>query len=734
MDRRGFLVACGGAGLLAEAGLAVGAPVPLAAPALSGGPFALDHAGLHLDFEIFEGRLRQRALAPAGFVPPRALPPADVASGADVALHVTGEDVDDHHGLKLTGGLPGQRLVYVGRRLEARSLGPQHVLVQESAAHGLLVESFYEMVDGVPVIRRRTRLTNRGPRPLGIEWLSSATLHHFAHLAPSPPEERLRIHFCHNSWQAEGQWRAFSPSRLGLVENGEFSLSGAFFTNVGTWSTMRYLPMGMIEDRELHLTWFWQIEHNGAWHFEVSNSSDKSWYLYLGGPDAPHHQAWKRLAPGETSESVPVAVGCVRGGFDEAVAALTAYRRAACRRPHPSYRKAPVVFNDYMNCLFGDPTTEKERPLIEAAAAAGCEYYVIDAGWYARRNENWWPTVGLWEPSPDRFPDGIAALLGEIRARGLVPGLWLEIEVAGVDSPLEDRPDSWFFVRHGRRVVDHGRFLLDFRNPEVRAHADSVVDRLVREYGVGYIKMDYNVTGGVGTETDADSAGQGALEHERALLAWLDAVGARYPELVIENCASGGGRMDYAMLSRLQIQSSTDQTDYRRYPAILVGAMAGVLPEQLAAWSYPKADGDADEASFNMVTALLCRIHQSGHLARLPPASLAQVKAALRVYKQHIRDGLARATPFFPLGMPDLTDPCSPVALGLAQPDQTLIGVWRLAGPDPAVVVSTPGADGAASVLFPTDLGISLERRGGALVLSFPRPHMAAIVRVAESP
>ena len=74
---------------------------------------------------------------------------------------------------------------------------------------------------------------------------------------------------------------------------------------------------------------------------------------------------------------------------------------------------------------------------------------------------------------------------------------------------------------------------------------------MVGEYKVGYIKMDYNVDGLEGTEYLADSPGQGLLEHNRALLSWLDDVLARYPELTIENCGSGGGRMEYAMLSHL---------------------------------------------------------------------------------------------------------------------------------------------------------------------------------------
>ena len=93
------------------------------------------------------------------------------------------------------------------------------------------------------------------------------------------------------------------------------------------------------------------------------------------------------------------------------------------------------------------------------------------------------------------------------------------------------------------------------------------------------IKMDYNIEPGIGTEVDADSFGDGLLEHERAYLAWLDGIYRKYPDLVIENCSSGGLRMDYAMLARNSIQSTSDQEDYRNYATISANAaIRGVMP------------------------------------------------------------------------------------------------------------------------------------------------------------
>ena len=248
------------------------------------------------------------------------------------------------------------------------------------------------------------------------------------------------------------------------------------------------------------------------------------------------------------------------------------------------------------------------------------------------------------------------------------------------------------------------------------------------EYGVGYIKMDYNVDALMGTETAADSFGQGLLEHQRAYLQWVDQVHQRWPDLVIENCGSGGGRMDYAMLSHHQLQSSSDQEDYRRYPSIVAGGLSAVLPEQFAVWSYPMSSGDADEASFNMVNAMLGRIHQSGHLALLSAESRREVVEGIRIYKQRIPPQLAQMVPFLPLGFPAMADTRSPVAVGLRGPDRALLAVWRLSGGDTVKVPKLAGQH--VALLYPTDRGIQVAAAADRIEVRFPRPEMAALLEV----
>jgi len=601
MNRRTFLITSGAAGM--------GALVATRASGQSSATtsterFLWNTGELQFEFSVSEGRLRQHMFLPASV---KVSQESLQWSGPEIGLLCTGQDSPDS-GMKQSGGSPGLRLQFVAKDEHQSDKGKTLIVRHTDRDLHLDARSHYEAFEGLPVVRRHVEISNTGEGSIGIEYLSSAMLHGLAD--PTHYDNQLKIWIAYNSWMAEGQWHSFRPSELGFVENMRTSWSQASAGSIGSWSTEKYLPMAVVENTKLGVAWFWQIEHNGSWHWEISNRAEK-WiratdvYAYLGGPDQLNSEAWKNLQANTTYKTVPVAIGCVRGGFQEAVQALTAYRERVCVRLRRARATCPVIFNDYMNCLWGDPTEEKELPLIDAAAAAGCEYFVIDAGWYAEQNEDWSSTVGSWQPSKTRWPRGIRFVLDRIREKEMIPGLWLEPEVAGKNSVLAQKPDSWFFMRHGQRVIKNSRLLLDLRNPEARTYLDGVVARLVNEYGVGYIKMDYNTDTLEGTIQNADSVGQGLLEHNRAVLSWLDGLLDRHPDLVIENCGSGGGRMDYGMLSHTQLQSCTDQEEYLRLPAIATGASAAVVPSQLAIWSYPRKGADADQASFNMVTAML---------------------------------------------------------------------------------------------------------------------------------
>jgi alpha-galactosidase len=297
----------------------------------------------------------------------------------------------------------------------------------------------------------------------------------------------------------------------------------------------------------------------------------------------------------------------------------------------------------------------------------------------------WWDYVGEWQPSSVRFPSGITEVLDRIRERGLVPGLWLEPEVIGVRSRMADRlPAEAFFCRRGRRVAEAGRYHLDLRHPAARAHLDGTVDRLVEDLGVGYFKFDYNINPGPGTDVGGSSAGAGMLGHNRAHLDWLDALLDRHPNVIIENCASGAMRSDFAMLSRLALQSTSDQQDVARYVPIAVAAPMLMLPEQAGSWAYPSASMGREETIAALSLGLLGRLYLSGYLPQLSQDQLALVREAVATHRE-LRGGIRSLVPRWPLDLPGWDD--SWAAFALAGPEITLLTVYhRGTGPAEAAV------------------------------------------------
>lgn len=595
-----------------------------------------------------------------------------------------------------TGGryvesVTGGRLRYVAGEQRARGRWQELTFRLEDPDSGLRSEITYRVLKGGGVLRASARLENAGSAPIAIESVTSLVASGLA--GPGGTLSDLDIFWADNDWLGENRWhqRAFRNLLADLNRPFHLNDSRATFgvTSKGSWSSGRHLPMGAAVNRRTGHAFVWQIEHNGGWHWQVGEHTrrdgpsrdsgqrkvgEEAAYVALLGPtDAEHH--WRLvLEPGKVFETVPVAIALSGEGLEGALARLTEYRRAS-RRPHYDHRRLPVVFNDFMNTLMGEPTTERLLPLVAAAAHVGAEYFCIDSGWYAELGETWWETVGAWRPSTSRFPNGITEVLNSIRSHGMVPGLWLEPEVVGVRSPVAaELPDAAFFCRRGERVVEQERYQLDLRHPAARRHLDGVVDFLVGDLGIGYLKLDYNVNVGPGTDVGGVSEGVGMLGHNRALLDWLDAVLDRHSTLTIENCGSGAMRADYALLSRLQLQSTSDQQDFVRYPAISAAAPVAITPEQAATWAYPQPEWDDGDIAFALCGALLGRVHLSGHLDQMSESQLELVADAISVYKR-IRSELPTALPFWPLGLPKWTD--SWFALGMRNPASSYVLVWH---------------------------------------------------------
>jgi len=645
-----------------------------------------------------------------------------------VQLHIRTEPYAGRPQPRTTRGEPGERMKQVDESTRDTPRGTLREITYLDNATGLRAVNHTQQVGNLPIQRRWVTLSNTSTRPLTIDLLYAAYL---GRIPWTDDRKQFLLHVPHNKCHTEGQWRVNPLSALGLVK----AHSDMYVRYTARSSSSReYLPMAMLEDTLENWTMVWQIEYSGSWMWELGQMGNEREFLDLaiGGLCEEHTNWYRTLEPGDSFVSMPIAAGCVEGSAEAALAAMVDYRRTACKPPHPVDDGCPVIFNDYMNCMMGYANREKSLPLVPLAADAGCEIYVVDGGWYGKEG---WQEIGDWHEDRQKYPNGLNEIFDVVRDRGMIPGLWMEIESAAQSVPLAQKPDDWFLSVRGVRNLFNDCYHLDFRHPDVRAFADEAFDRVIKQYGLGYMKLDYNRTTILGTDRNSDSTEDGALEHLRAYYRWFDAVRARHPNVIFENCSSGGMRNDYGILSKTQLCSSSDQVNYKWYPSVAVGCAAAILPEQLAVWSYPLENGDREEAIFNMITSLLMRIHLAGEIWAISDEQSDAVREAITLYKNRIRADIPRAVPFYPLGRPPIEQTDTFNAFGLYRDDtkSAWLAVWRLDTGEKQVQLPLPPEVSAlsnADQAYPAQPRAPMEFNNGLLTVELPQPYSARLLEL----
>lgn len=600
-----------------------------------------------------------------------------------IEVQIAGENKDTHLGVKTANSSEGGRLQYVSHSVKSNVL----TIIQKSDL--IEVKTVFTAYDDTNAVRIYTEVKNISGENIVLEEVSAIS---FYGIGKNGEEKVLfftRFTQSHH-YECQPIRRSFSDYILSAT-NGN-SQKSIKFANIGSWSTKEELPQGIIENSASNEYLMFQIESNNSWYYEIGDSCGK-YYLYLGGANVNNGSWYKELKPNETYKTVNVALS-FGGSFNEVICEMTKYRRHIAGKCVAD-EKLPVIFNEYMHLSWDSPDEENTRRIAPLVAKTGASYYVIDCGWHDEEDGNIiYPYVGKWKESKKRFPHGVRATTDYIRSLGLRAGLWIEPEIIGVkcSEMLAYYDDDCFISRFGKKIAVMGRYFLDFRNQKVRDYMTDTIRRMVEEYGAEYIKLDYNQDFGIGTDKYGTSFGEGLELCAKAYLNWIASIKKLFPNVLFETCSSGGMRMDYETLSHFSIVSTSDQTDYLKYPYIAGNILSAVLPEQAAVWSYPVGVGEIgkplpydakwmkenikdEQIVMNMINSFLGRMHLASHLELLTKDQFLLVQEGVEYYKV-LTEAKKKATPYFPIGVTRFG--ADLVAGGFKTDEKIYLAVWNL--------------------------------------------------------
>ena len=238
------------------------------------------------------------------------------------------------------------------------------------------------------------------------------------------------------------------------------------------------------------------------------------------------------------------------------------YKLNQGKRPHD------ILLNSWEGVYFKVNQKEMDQ-MMESFSAMGGELFVMDDGWfgnkYPRDGAN--SSLGDWEVCKKKLPDGIEGLLRSARKHNIKFGIWIEPEMANTKSELFEKHPDWV-MRVKNRPLSTGRgktqVVLDLTNPEVQDFVFGVVDNLMTKYpGIAYMKWDDNSSlmdyGSPYLPKNKQS--HLYIEYHRGLNKVLKRIRAKYPKLIMQACAGGGGRVNYGILPYFDEFWTSDDTD-----------------------------------------------------------------------------------------------------------------------------------------------------------------------------
>ncbi|MEI6034746.1 MAG: glycoside hydrolase family 36 protein [Verrucomicrobiae bacterium] len=476
-----------------------------------------------------------------------------------------------------------------------------------------------------------TTIENTTRNAITLELLSSFSLSGITPFAADDAPGRMRIHRFRSVWCMEGRLETRTMEDLQLERSfAGWGVRSERFGVVGSMPCNGFFPCAAIEDMQAGVVWGAQIAHNASWQMEFYRRDDA--VAFSGGLADREFGHWmKRLSPKESLTSPTAFLACVEGNVDDCCSALVAAQKPALKNIPKSELSLPVIFNEWATS-WGKPSHDNMVALAGCLRGLGITYLVMDAGWYAPPDGVWSQSHGDWIPGADLYPNGLSATADAVRKAGFVPGVWFEMETCGRDSQAFHRVDL-LLHRDGIPLTIGDRRFFDLQNRRAVSYLTSRVIGLLRKAGFGYLKVDYNDTTGIGAD-GADSPGEAQRLQAAASRAIFQKIREELPDLVIENCSSGGHRLEPSMFALTSMSSFSDAHECQEIPVIAANLHRLMLPRQSQIWAVLRSGESERRTTYSLAAGFLGRLCLSGDALQWSPHQREMVREAISFYRR----------------------------------------------------------------------------------------------------
>ncbi len=220
----------------------------------------------------------------------------------------------------------------------------------------------------------------------------------------------------------------------------------------------------------------------------------------------------------------------------------------------------PVLYNSWEATEF-DVNSKNQTALAEIAAKIGVELFVMDDGWFGKRN-NEKASLGDWFINKEKFPSGLDELISKVNDLGMDFGIWVEPEMVNRDSDLYRAHPDWAYHFDNRYSCElRNQLMLNMTRADVQEYIFNCLNDLLSNHRIKYVKWDMNRPfSEVGAE-NLDCPQMLWYLHTKAVYDIVDRLKALHPDSAFESCASGGGRADYGALMHYDQVWTSDNTD-----------------------------------------------------------------------------------------------------------------------------------------------------------------------------